>query len=251
MSSSKSLSYYDETASKFYAKLDKHAYEKYRYELISHFLVVVYLKKTVSETKEKQKLKLLDVGSGNAFYTIGRILRKKDLREKLEIQGSDFSSGMIKEARKLYPKTKFTVCDAQDLKFKDQSFDVVVSREMLEHLPDKLKGLKEMHRVLKDNGKLILSTPSWFGLVAPLYFLKKRFKTMQPIDDWFTPFSLKKLLREAGFKVESLTTINYVLYHGKLPNFLVPIVKFLDKIISFIPVLNYFGRNLIVFARKV
>jgi SAM-dependent methyltransferase len=54
------------------------------------------------------------------------------------------------------------VASALALPLDDQSFDTVVSTELLEHVPDPLRALREMYRVLKAGGYLILSTPMYW-----------------------------------------------------------------------------------------
>lgn len=49
--------------------------------------------------------------------------------------------------------------DALKLSFNDQSFDVIVSNDVFEHVPDIHKAIKETYRVLKDNGLLIFTIP--------------------------------------------------------------------------------------------
>jgi len=51
------------------------------------------------------------------------------------------------------------VCSALDLPFSDEQFDTVVSTEVLEHVPDPLQALREMRRVLRPGGFLVLSAP--------------------------------------------------------------------------------------------
>lgn len=70
---------------------------------------------------------------------------------------TDYSEGMIKEARKgTYPdKLTFEVADAANLPFADKSFDVVLIANALHVMPDPEKALKEIGRVLKDRGILI------------------------------------------------------------------------------------------------
>ena len=51
------------------------------------------------------------------------------------------------------------VSSALGLPFKDECFDTVVSTEVLEHVPDPLRALTEMHRVLRPDGFLILTAP--------------------------------------------------------------------------------------------
>ena len=48
---------------------------------------------------------------------------------------------------------------AENLPFKEESFKLVVSSEVLEHVNDKIKTIKEIHRVLKNSNSLILDTP--------------------------------------------------------------------------------------------
>ena len=49
--------------------------------------------------------------------------------------------------------------DATKLDFDDKSFDIIIANHILEHIPDDLKAMKEMFRVLKDNGVAILQVP--------------------------------------------------------------------------------------------
>lgn len=49
--------------------------------------------------------------------------------------------------------------DVQALTFDDESFDICTSTEVFEHVPDDLRGFREIHRVLKSNGILIFTVP--------------------------------------------------------------------------------------------
>lgn len=79
-----------------------------------------------------------------------------------EVVGIDISSEAINHARKKYKtkKLKFITSNALSLPFKDNTFDIVVSFETIEHLSDQLKFVKEIKRLLKKNGLAILSTPN-------------------------------------------------------------------------------------------
>lgn len=74
----------------------------------------------------------------------------------------DISEKLVAYGNSRYGKynNHFLQMDAQDLKFPENYFDVVVSFETLEHLPYPEKFLSECCRVLKTDGKLILSTPN-------------------------------------------------------------------------------------------
>lgn len=54
----------------------------------------------------------------------------------------------------------FVSGDAMELPFRSQSFDLVVSFEVLEHLPDDMKAMGEVYRVLKPNGGFFFTVPN-------------------------------------------------------------------------------------------
>jgi len=72
--------------------------------------------------------------------------------------GVDFLPINIERAKETYPKNEFHVMDIEHLEFKDQSFDTVAFTETIEHLVDPRKGLKEIHRVLREGGRLLCTT---------------------------------------------------------------------------------------------
>ena len=55
------------------------------------------------------------------------------------------------------------VADVQHIGLPDASVDTVISCETIEHLPDPVQALREFHRVLRPGGRLILTTPNYFG----------------------------------------------------------------------------------------
>jgi len=235
----KPVDYYDTIASGYNAHVLKKPYETYRFDCIT--------KKILSALPKKKGLKVLDVGCGTGEFTFS-VLSK--ILEKPKLVGTDFSKGMIDVCKKNFPEFSFKVMDIQDLTFKDSTFDVVLSRQMLEHVPNPLKAVKEMHRVLKPGGTLILSTPSWFGPIAPFYFAKKATGTMQPIDNWWTPFNLKRTFRKAGFKNVKFTSVCFIPYHHILPTMFLPVVKATDRVIALFWFSRYFGRTLVFKAVK-
>lgn len=98
--------------------------------------------------------KILDLGCGN-----GRLIELLgDLN--IDYTGVDSSENLIDLAKKIYPKKNFSVADALNLTFTNNSFDKVFSIAVLHHIPSKqlrLKFFSECKRVLKPGGLLILS----------------------------------------------------------------------------------------------
>lgn len=74
---------------------------------------------------------------------------------------SDYSVGMLKQAKKKlksFDNVEFKKVDITNIKSKDDSFDVVVAGNVIHLLPDPQSAMKELARVCKDGGKLIIPT---------------------------------------------------------------------------------------------
>jgi demethylmenaquinone methyltransferase/2-methoxy-6-polyprenyl-1,4-benzoquinol methylase len=96
--------------------------------------------------------KILEVGVGT-----GKNLRYYS--NKVNLTAIDISPGMLRKARKKAEKLKLKadlrLMDAQNLEFEDETFDYVISTFVLCSVPDPVKALREMTRVLKSEGKII------------------------------------------------------------------------------------------------
>ncbi len=77
----------------------------------------------------------------------------------VELTGIDFSDKMIGIARKKPTgglKVNLQVMDAEDMLFEDNAFDTVVSFGTLCSIPDPERGLKEIRRVCRDGGRILM-----------------------------------------------------------------------------------------------
>jgi SAM-dependent methyltransferase len=77
----------------------------------------------------------------------------------IDAYGLELSNYALKKAT----AGSFVQADAQCLPFRDMSFDVVSVLEVVEHIPEPERALQECYRVLKEDGILLLSTPSEQG----------------------------------------------------------------------------------------
>ena len=100
-----------------------------------------------------KNLRILDVGCGAGFFSV--LLAK----EGYQVTGVDLTPDMIENARILAAEEKtvcdFLVMDAENLRFADESFDVVISRNLTWTLPDVKSAYREWVRVLKKGGVLL------------------------------------------------------------------------------------------------
>lgn len=129
--------------------------------------------------------RILDVGCGTGYGT--SLLA----HSAASAVGIDISRQAIRYARKRYLGTnvKFLQMNAESLAFPDCSFDFIVSSENFEHLHDQRANLREMSRVLKDDGMLLLATPNhemFLGINTPYHtheFLYEEF--LQLVQEFF------------------------------------------------------------------
>lgn len=99
--------------------------------------------------------KVLDAACGEGYGS--HILSKYSKH----VTGIDIDKESISHANRKYDENNlsFIVASCSNLPFEDNSFDVVVSFETLEHLAEQEQMLAEFNRVLKNDGTLIISTP--------------------------------------------------------------------------------------------
>ena len=72
--------------------------------------------------------------------------------------GLDYDSIMIEMARGLAPEIEWRQGDLQNLPFSDGSYDLVTCQQGLQYLPDPGAGLRQIHRVLRSGGRMVLAT---------------------------------------------------------------------------------------------
>lgn len=126
--------------------------------------------------------------------------------------GIDIKIPFLRTARN-YVKNDVILADAHCIPFTDNTFDFAVLSEVIEHLTDVRKVLKELKRILKPKAKLLIQTPNKNITLGK--FIKK--EGCGHIHE-FTFIELKSLLEEFGFKVLLRTgsTIPYVPSTSKL-----------------------------------
>jgi len=96
---------------------------------------------------------ILDVGAGSGDF----INVLKDVFTKAKITGIDPDGESLKEAAKKHPDCSFMEMNGEHLEFADNSFDLASISMALHHLPDIQKALKEMQRVVKPGGWIIVN----------------------------------------------------------------------------------------------
>jgi SAM-dependent methyltransferase len=103
-----------------------------------------------------------------------------------------YESADFEAVNKRYAQSTY-VCDLAHIPVEDGRFDAIVFSQVMEHLPDPLAVLKELHRVLKPGGVLFYSGPLWFE------------EHEKPYDFYrYTSFALHHLFEKSSFQIEDM-----------------------------------------------
>lgn len=169
---------------------------------IQRLLLWNFFRNLTNLTAAKKVDSILDVGCGEGF-TLNR-LKEKGIGKKLE--GIEYQNAAIELGKKTYPDIKITQGSIYELPYKDNAFDLVLCTEVLEHLDNPQKALKELVRV--SNKLLVISVPNEpFFMLAQLVRGKNwsRFgNDIEHINHW-TMFGFPKFIKQnAGAKVHIL-----------------------------------------------
>jgi ubiquinone/menaquinone biosynthesis C-methylase UbiE len=153
-------------------------------------------------------MRLLDCGCGPGTMTI----EIAELVAPSEVIGIDIGDEQITRARQLaveqgIPNVHFEKANIYNLPFSNHTFDAVFSHALLEHLQDPLAALREMYRMLKPGGMVMVRTPDWDGnLIWPSDPLLEHFEEIGKAlfaSGGGNPFigkQLRGLLHRTGFE---------------------------------------------------
>lgn len=135
-------------------------YSQSNIEELNNFKRDAWLKILLNNAPKKEKLKVLDVGAGPGFFSILMSLVGH------EVTAVDVSSEMIENAKenaKEYDvNIDFVQVNGINLPFDDNSFDLIISRNVLWNLEYPKEALKEWKRLLNDEGRLIYFDGNWY-----------------------------------------------------------------------------------------
>ena len=152
----------------------------------------------------KKGMKIADFGCGNCVWNT----------KGLNVTGIDINEEMMKHAKKMGRISEYCICDLNATPLKGNSMDIVVISETLEHIPDYMKTIAEVRRVLKKGGVVIATVPYdtnlslWKPLFAVQCFIQGTvkgdpyYKKQCGHINHFSPSSIRKGFERAGFSVE-------------------------------------------------
>lgn len=200
----------------FYHKYTEEGSGKIGSKLLDGYFKAV--QELVQEADLPKKAQALEVGCGAGFST----KRLKDmLPEYVTLSGSEYVEEMLPDARKINPGIDFTAESVYELKRKDASLDLVFLLEVLEHLDYPEVALKEISRVVKPGGYLILGVPReplWRSLnMARLKYLKDFGNTTGHLNHWSKRSLIKHVSENFHDVVEVRSPLPWTLVLARKP----------------------------------
>jgi len=141
--------------------------------------------------------KTLDVGCGTGATM--RLLERYG-----EVTGVDISPKAVEYCREQGRK-RLCLASGESLPFVEGSFELVTALDLLEHLEHEAAGLREMWRVLKSDGRLVVIVPAFM-------FLWSEFDRFSGHYRRYSGSELKQRVEEAGFEVARLSYFNTLLF---------------------------------------
>ena len=143
----------------------------------------------------KENLNVLEIGCGNGM--------KLDIYQKYGAHTSGlepYGPELGRKERKLGIQRK----NIQNVEYKDNNFDCIILKEVLEHIPNQREVLEKCYKWLKPNGKMIITVPNtssllknifsgnWFGYDVPRHVYN------------YNPNNISYYLKKFGFKINKI-----------------------------------------------
>lgn len=203
-------------------------YNRERKDVRRYAEVKKQIENTLTLLEGLPEKEILDVacGTGRLFHLYG----------KRKIYGVDISEDMLKQARKKYPNAVLKIADAENIPYEDNRFDIIITAQFIQHLPEYINGLKEMVRVCKKGGYIIVDFPNKHSLIYLFREIKRKLGFVWRPYNCFSKGDIKKIAEELGLEIIDIKkTIvitplilpkSFVKFSEGLNNFLIKIVPF-------------------------
>lgn len=187
--------------------------------------------------------KILEIGCGTGLFT------REIFKINPNLVAADISLDMLEIAKKQCG-AQFIQVDARKLAIENNTYDVVVSTYLLQHV-DTDKVLTEMCRILKSKGKLVAIIPNILNPIhygrARMEWLKKLVNETSSCED-FTRWQWVKILKHYGFEPIVIKPIEFV--SPFIPDVLFNFSMKINQKMEIIPIIREFAGTLIIVAEK-
>jgi 2-polyprenyl-3-methyl-5-hydroxy-6-metoxy-1,4-benzoquinol methylase len=225
-SDKKKMYFYESFAESFDSKMNMYDTNK-RIDVVFNELL----------TEDITNRKLLDAGCGTGWFSKaaverGAIVTSMDLGESL----------LAKVALKC--SSERLVGSILAIPCQDNVFDIIISSEVIEHVPDPFKAMQELYRVLKPGGTLVLTTPNKIWYFAVWIADTFKLRPYQGLENWTGWYEINRKLKKIGFTDIWMSGIHIFPFVSRV---LYPVLDFFHR---FNRILGPVMLNIAVKARK-
>ena len=152
----------------------------------------------------QEGVSVLELGCGTGEMWLGR---EGLIRRCSRFILSDFSEGMLDKAKETLRDCagiEYRTIDIQEIPFAEDSFDIVIANMMLYHVPDLSLGLREVRRVLKEEGLFYCATYGEHGMMEYITGLFSAYHVRNKINNNFTLQNGEEKLKSVFGSVQRL-----------------------------------------------
>jgi ubiquinone/menaquinone biosynthesis C-methylase UbiE len=215
--------------------------------------------------------RIIDCGCGAGEYVWSL------LTEGADAWGIEYDETKVHRFRLAHPAEahRVQVGDIERMEIDDESYDVALVSEALEHVPNDRKALAEIHRILKPGGYLVVFAPNRLHPFETHGVRSRASGRMLPIstplvpyiplrigrsvfDYWarnYWPAQLRRIVRDAGFNILDVgylwqTFENISGQQGAILGRLAPALRRLSRLLERCPITRVFGVSQVILAQK-
>ena len=171
-------------------------YNRYITAELASFRKNAWKQQILKHTGGRRDLQVLDVGTGPGFFAC--ILAEEGMR----VTGIDQSKGMLREAEanaaKLQVSPVFLQMDVNRLSFADETFDLIVSRNVTWTLQYPEQVYAQLFRVLKPGGMLLISDANWHAHYYDPELMKK---VRAREEAYFRKYGRREIVADEGMEL--------------------------------------------------
>lgn len=182
--------------------------------------------------------KVLDAGCGTGWFAGAANKRKAN------VTAMDIGPDLLQKVSKKYPNISTVEGSVMNMPFSDNSFDIVISSEVIEHVENPEKAIAEISRVLKPNGIAIITTPNIFWKWTLIFANALKIRPYQGLENWSSLQGLKESCVKHSLIIEKVRGVHLFPF---VIQELTPLLRLVDNLY---PLLNPFMLNLCLRLRK-
>ncbi len=200
--------FYDRFADEFDSKMNMYDTEKRVRVLFEQLL-----------PEDLSGKRLLDAGSGTGWFS------KRATERGASVTSIDIGHQLLRKVGEKC-ETDRAACDICQTGLAGESFDFIVSSEVIEHVPNPRLSITELNRLLKPGGVIVLSTPNKVWHFAITLANKMGARPYEGFENWVGYGELRDWFEEEGLVVESQIGLHLFPFISSLSY---PILDFMDR----------------------